>query len=179
MALTSSAVRVAVTGGVYRGATSAAAPTATTTALTGFTELGYVGGGGIEEAGDRSTTDLRAWQNGDVVRTVVTESSLTFSMELWETNQTVLETYYGTTATTGVTEGSIPIRPADTGGRFSWVIDVIDGANATRIYIAQGEVTERGAITYENGNAIRYPITITAYPVNGVAATKFTTALTT
>lgn len=177
MALTSSNVRVAVTGGVYRGATTAAAPTATGSALTGFTELGYLGDGGVRETSDRSTTDIRAWQNGDVVRTVVTESSVTFSFEMVETTQATLEAYYGVTATTGAGEGSIAIRPAETGGRFSWVFDLIDGANATRIYVPQGEVTERGEITYENGGAVRYPVTIKAYPVNGVAATKFTTAL--
>ena len=177
MALTSANVRVAVTGGIYRGATTATAPTATTSTLTGFTELGYAGTGGIEEAGDRSTTDIRAWQNGDVVRTIVTESSVTFAFEMLETNRATLEAYYGTTATTGVSEGSIAIQPSATGGRFSWVFDVIDGAHATRIYVPQGEVTERGAITYRNDGTISYPVTVTAYPVNGVAATKFTTAL--
>jgi hypothetical protein len=179
MALTSSLVRVAVEGSVYRGATSAAAPTATTSTLTGFTELGYIGEGGVTEAGDRSTTDIRAWQNGDVVRTVVTESSVTFAFEMLETSLVTLETYYGTTATTDATEGSIEIRPAETGGRYSWVFDIIDGAHATRIHVPEGEIIERGSITYENGGAVRYPVTIKAYPVDGVAATKFSTALAT
>jgi hypothetical protein len=177
MALTSANVRVAVTGGVYRGATSAAAPTATDSTLTGFTELGYVSEEGITESRSRSTNDIRAWQNGDVVRTVVTDSTVTFSFTLLETTQEVLEAYYGTTATTAVGEGSIQILGAETGGRFSWVIDIIDGAHATRIYVPQGEVSEPGEITYANGDAIRYGFTITAYPVNGVAATKFSTAL--
>lgn len=178
MALTSANVRVAVTGAVYRGATTATAPTSTSSATTGFTELGYVGQDGVREQRTLSMTDIKAWQNNDVVRTVVTDGKVTFRLTLIETAQATLETFYGTTGTTGVGEGSIPIKPSATGGRYSWIIDVVDGAKKDRIYVSEGEVTDRGELIYANGEAIGYEIEITAYPnTSGDAATKFTTAL--
>lgn len=175
--MTSSNVRVGVTGGVYRGPTGTAAPTSTTTALTGFTELGYVSEAGIREQRSITSDEIKAWQNGDTVRTVVSDATVTFQFTLIETTLVTLEAFYGGTATTGVGEGSIAIVPSATGGRAAWVIDVIDGAEKRRIHIEEGEITDRGEITYASGEPIGYEITITAYPVDGVAATVFSTAL--
>lgn len=177
MALTSANVRVAVTGGVYRAPVGTALPTATSDALTGFTEQGYVSAEGIREQRSISSEDIKAWQNSDTVRRVVTDATVTYELTLIETSEATLETFYGTAATLGVGEGSIDVQPGATGGRSSWVIDVIDGAEKRRIVIEEGEVTDRGEVTYASGEAISYPITITAYPVNGSAATIITTAL--
>lgn len=177
MALTSSNVRVGVTGGVYRAPVGTTAPTTTSAALTGFEELGYVSDEGIREQRSISTDDIKAWQNGDTVRRVVTDATVTYELTLLETTEATLETFYGTAATLGVGEGSISVQPSATGGRYAWVIDVVDGAEKRRIIIAEGEVTDRGEVTYATGEAIAYPITITAYPVSGSAATIITTAL--
>lgn len=179
MALDSSKVRVGISGEVSVGPTTAAAPATTAAALTGFSGLGYVSEDGVTESPSRSVTSLKAWQNADTVRTVVTDAELKFTFLLMETSKATLELFYGTTATTGATEGSIPLVPAATGGRKSFVVDVVDGAELTRIYIAAGEVTETGDVVYKNGDPIGYPITITAYPSGGMSAKKMTTALKT
>jgi hypothetical protein len=157
--LNADSVVVGITGKVYVGATSAAAPTSSTDTLTGFTELGYVSADGVEFATDRATNQIRAWQNADLVREVVTEATVTYSFSLLETNQDVIETYFGET----MVDGKIELVPTSTGGRKSFVIDVVDGAKVIRHYVPSGEVLSVEAQSIQNGEAVSYGITITAY----------------
>lgn len=62
---------------------------------------------------------------------------------------------------------------APTADPRAFVLDVIDGTKHIRIYVPNGEVSERGDIVYANGEPIGYDVTITCYPVNGVVLTKF------
>ena len=163
MALNSGKVRVAVTGAVSVGPTSTTAPTGTASALTGFTDLGYVSEDGVTETRDRSTDTIKAWQNGATVRTVVTEGSLTYTFTMIETKKETVELAYGSTVTQSVSEGNFVIVPTNTGGRKSFVIDVVDGAELERVYIPEGEVTEVGDKVYANGEPIGYEVTVTAY----------------
>ena len=160
MALDSDNVRVAVSGAVYVAPTATAAPTDSSTALdAAFSDLGYVSSDGITETVDKSTTQIRAWQGGSLVREVVSEGTYSVEMTFIETNQDVLELYYGATITGGALDGD----PTQTGGRKSFVIDVIDGATVERTYIPQGEITSVGTRTLASGEAIGYMVTITAY----------------
>ena len=174
MALTAANVRVAVTGAVYAGPTATAAPTSHSSTLTGFVDLGYVSEDGVSETRDRSSEPIRAWQNSDLVREVVTESSIQYELTLIETTEATVELFYGATV---AADGQIDINPATTGGAKSFVIDVIDGDEAIRIYVPRGEVTEVGDQVYAAGEPIGYEITITAYPVDGVAVTKWLSPL--
>lgn len=163
------------------GLTSATAPTLTTSVTTGFTGLGYVGEDGITETRDRSVDDIKAWQNADTVRSVVTDASLSYSFTLIETSIATVQLFYGATAVTTVPEGNILIVPSATGGRRSFIIDVIDGAELRRTYIPSGELTEVGDLVYANGEPIGYECTITAYPAAAISASAkvFATALKT
>lgn len=179
MALDATKVRSAVTGVVSVGPTSATAPTGTGTAApTGFTDLGWVGEGGVTESPTRTTKPIKGWQNGLTVRRVVTDGEYTVKFTLLETSKATMELYYGGTATTGATDGSIPVIPTATGGNKSFCIDIVDGAEKKRIYIPTGEVTEVGELVYKNGEPIGYPVTITGYPdADNEVATVFSTAL--
>jgi hypothetical protein len=159
MSLNADNVVVGITGKVYVGATTATAPTSSTEALTGFTELGYVNADGVEFSADRSTNQIRAWQNADLVREVVTEATVTYSFTLMETNEDVLETYFGVAPI----DGKIEFSPAITGGRKSFVIDVVDGDKVIRHYVPSGEVLNIEAQTIQNGEAVTYGMTVTAY----------------
>lgn len=175
MATDSSNVRVAVTGEVSVGPTASAAPTTVDSALTGFTGLGYVSEDGVTESRERSTTDIKAWQNADTVRTVVTDANLSYTFRLIETTEANLELFYGSAAAAG----SLVVTPATTGGRQSFVIDVEDGTELLRIYIPQGEVSEVGDVVYASGEPIGYEVTIRAYPDTtlGGSAEIFSSAL--
>ena len=112
MALVAENVRVAVTGAVSVGPTSATAPTDADSPLTGFDDLGYVHEDGVTETRERSTEQLRAWQNADILREVVTEASMSYTFRLVETKKETVELYYG--GTVDGTDGSIAIVPART-----------------------------------------------------------------
>ena len=169
MALNAENVVVGITGKVYVGATSATAPTSSTSSLTGFNELGYVSADGVSFSNERTTAQVRAWQNADLVREIVTEGTTTYSFTLLETTEDVIETYFGGT----LVNGKLELSPTSTGGRKSFVIDVVDGAKAIRHYIPLGEVLSIEAQNIVNGEAVAYGITITAYVKNGRSADIF------
>lgn len=176
MATTAENVRVGTTGAIYVGDTTATAPTGATGTLTGFSELGYVSADGVTETRDRSTNQIRAWQNSDLVREVVTEATATFQAMLLETSGDVLAAYYG--ATVDPSDGSIEIDPSATGGRKSFVVDLVDGSDAIRTYIPEGEILSVGEQVYQNGEPVGYDITITAYASSlGYSFKKFYSAL--
>lgn len=176
MANSAANVKVGTTGAIYVGETSATAPTGATSTLTGFTSYGYISADGVTETRDRSTNQIRAWQNSDLVREVVTEASATFQAVLLETSAATLAAYYG--ATVSDVDGSIEINPASTGGRKSFVIDLIDGTDAIRTYIPSGEILSVGEQVYVNGEPVGYDITITAYASeDGYSYKKFYSAL--
>jgi hypothetical protein len=163
MSLNADNVVVGITGKVYVGATSATAPTSSTATLTGFTELGYVSADGITYATDRSTNQIRAWQNADLVREVVTEGTVTYAFTLLETTQAAIEAYFGGT----MTAGKLSVVPTATGGRKSFVFDVVDGAKAIRHYVPSGEVLSVESQQIQNGEAVAYGMTVTAYAKEG------------
>ena len=169
MALTADNVVVGITGKVYVGATTATAPTSSTDTLTGFTELGYVSADGVTFTQERSTNQIRAWQNADLVREIVTEGTVTYQFMLLETTQAVIEAYFGGT----MVAGKIQVNPASTGGRKSFVIDVVDGAKAIRHYVPSGEILTVEAQQIQNGEAVGYGVTVTADADNGRTADVF------
>lgn len=161
MALDATKVKVATTGAAYIAPTTLTAPTSASSALgTDAKDLGYISDGGITETRDRSTSDIRAWQNGALVRQPVTESSITFNFVLIETKKEVIEAFYGGSV---ATDGSIKINPAKTGGRKTFIFDVIDGDEIIRIYVPSGEITSVGDQVYVNGDPIGYELTVTGY----------------
>jgi hypothetical protein len=175
MALDSDNVRVAVTGAVYVAPVGTAAPTASDSTLNvAFVDLGYVSADGITEAIDKSTSQIRAWQDGSLVREIVSDGTYSLDMTFIETSEAVLELYYGST----ITAGELGVNPRATGGRQSFVIDIIDGSNVERIYVPAGEITSVGERTLASGEAIGYNVTITAYAdATSDVATKFFSVL--
>jgi hypothetical protein len=111
MALTRANVRVAVTGGVYRGVSGTTVPTTVDGVLNvALKDQGYVGEDGITQSIDQDTTDITAWQNSDIVREVQTSHKLTYQLKLIEVNPETLETVYGNHAagTTLITGATLP-----------------------------------------------------------------------
>lgn len=163
MSLVSSNVRVAVTGAIYRQTLQSATPPADADAAwgNGFADLGYAGEDGVTETRNRTTQTIRAWQNGDIIREVVTEAGVTIQTVLVETKKDTVETYYGTRV---ADDGSIIIVPGATGGRTGYGLDIVDGDELIRAWIPDGEITEVGDQVYQNGEAIGYEVTIRAYP---------------
>jgi len=168
-------VRVGITGELNVAPVGTAAPTTSVSTLdTAFIGLGYVSEDGVTESYEDTVEDIVAWQNATVVRSTTTESKATLSCTLIETKGEVLELFHKGSSVEVVSAGQwkIDVLAPEADPR-AFVLDVIDGSKHIRIYVPNGEVTERGEIVYANGEPVGYEITITCYPVNGVVLTKF------
>lgn len=164
MALVSDNVRVAVTGAVFKGPTTATAPTGTSGAPAGMTDLGYISDAGVVIAmpGPGDSTPIRAWQNGTTVRVIrtATEDNPTWTFTMIESKIETVETYFGVTVTPGATEGTFEFSTADERPYNSYVVDAIDGADLLRDYIPKGIVTSVADHTLANGETIGYEVTV-------------------
>ena len=118
MALDSSKVRVGVTGSVSVGAVGATAPTGTASAITGFTDVGWIGEDGVTASfpGGGDADRIVGWQNGGTVRIIRTpsEDNPTLAFVMLETKKETVETALGVTVTTASTEGSYEFDTQDT-----------------------------------------------------------------
>lgn len=163
MAVTSANVRVAVTGAVSKGLTSATAPTGTGATLTGFTDVGGISEDGVTlslpDNGD--ATPIKVWQNGATVRTVraTSEDLPTLAFTMVETSLASIETYFGVTVTQTSTEGSFEYKVQNRTAS-SYVLDVIDGSELIRLYVPSGIVASVNEISLTNTDAIGYGVTI-------------------
>lgn len=159
MAQTAANVRVAVAGGFYFAPLGSTLPTDASTPLDPtFKEVGYLTEDGTVMSFGETNTDIKAWQNAQVVRRLLTEQVVTFALSLMETNVRSLELWSGAAVTTKfeIKAGVAPHK--------SFILEVIDGTNVIRIVIPDGQVTEHGDVNFVNADAIAYPITITTYP---------------
>lgn len=166
MALSASNVRVAVTGAVYVAPTGTTLPTTAAASLDGeFVDLGYVSEDGVTEAYEDESTDIKAWQGGATVRTVITGSTATLAFTMVETKADVLELFHKNSSV--VSDGSTGYKMnvvQPTVDKRVFVLDVVDGTEEVRIVVPSGEVTERGEIVYKNDEPVGYQVTITCYP---------------
>jgi hypothetical protein len=175
MSLDSDKVRVAVTGAVYAGPTSAAAPTSAVSVIPAtYNDLGYISEDGVTETYDEDVQDIKAWQGGTIVRTLISSSKASLAFTMIESKASTLELYHkgSTMESLGANGFKIDVKTPNV-VRKRFILDVLDGATHLRLYVASGEVNERGEITYVNDETISYPVTVTCYPVNGVVLTKF------
>ena len=180
MATDVSRVRVAVSGAVFKGPTSMTAPSGTSGAPTGATDLGAISDDGVEiempDAGD--STPIKQW-DGSTVRTIrsPSEDSPTWTFTMLETSVESVETYFGVTVTQTVTEGSFEYTVTNR-AHDNYTFDYIDGTVLTRDYVPYGIVTDVDSQKLANSDAVRYTVTIAGEldPTLGYNFTRFSTA---
>lgn len=170
MTTVASQVQVAVTGGISTAAVGTALPTSpTATPDVLFKDVGYISEDGVTQATGDSTTEIKAWQNGDVVRRIQTDHSVTFSFMMIETNAVSLDAYYGGNYSAGVVQMKAGVMP-----RRSWILDMLDGTSKIRNVIPDGQITDRGDVVWKNGDKVGYQVTIECYPdASGVKAYQY------
>ncbi len=176
MALNATNARVAITGAVYKAPLGSTAPTNATAAVAAaYIDLGYISSDGITEGWDDSVSKFTAWQNATTIRSAITDSTGTLKFSMLETKGRVLTAFHrgSTMAEAPAGNFTLSVKPI-TADPSAWIFDVVDGAKLIRIYVANGEITERGEITYANGDMLMYPVTVTFYPdSNGNLMQKF------
>lgn len=173
MADDASKVRVGVTGEVYNAPSGTTMPTTPTATLNvAFKGLGYLSEDGITMSVSTDTTDIKAWQNGDVVRKIQTGSDVTFGFTAIELNPVSLAAAFGNYTATDTSQGQVNI----TGNALAtqtWVIDAVDGLARVRIVIPLGQPILDGDMPIGSSDPISLPMTITAYPWLGVKALMY------
>ena len=165
MALVAANVRVGVTGAVYVAPVATALPTNATTALAvAYEDVGFIHEDGVTETQDTDTEDIKAWQNGATVRKIQTSHDLMYAFTMLETNGIVLKEFYGDfTAGEAAADDVTEIKGEELPNR-RWVLSVVDGLEVIRIAIPDGQITDRGDVTYANSEAVGREVTITCYP---------------
>jgi hypothetical protein len=153
-----------VTGGVCVGPPGTALPTDPTTDLnSALVATGYISEDGVTQAIETDTEDIVAW-GGDTVRVIQTTHTLTYQFQFLETNDTALKVVYGdenvATSETGLA-ALINSKPLP---HKVYVLEIKDGDRPVRVVIPDGQVTERGELVYVHTDAVKYDVTITAYP---------------
>ena len=175
--LDSEKVRVALSGAVSVGPLGSPAPTSAASPIPpAYVDVGYISSDGIEESYDEDTQEIVAWQGAAVVRKSIKQSTAELKLTMIETSGVTLELYHkgSHVVSDGAGGWRLDVRGPNADPR-SFIIDVIDGTKLIRIYVPNGEVTERGAAKYINDDAVGYEVTITCYPVDDVVMTKFST----
>ncbi len=159
-------VMVAVTGAVYVDSTgTSAAPTDATTPLAEtWHNVGYISEDAVTESIETDTNEIIAWQNSDVVRTLVTKFGVNYSFTMIETNSVSVGLYYGKAVAAAATNHQIG---GERVGRQAFVIDAIDSAGqVVRRYMPAAEVTERGEVAISGTDAVGYEVTLATYPTD-------------
>ena len=155
---------VGVTGAIYSFATDSLLEYGVNGALpVAHVDHGFASEDGVTVNGSRSTTNIFAWQNATLVRTVTTEASVTYKFTLIQVNEANAELYYGRKKNS--ITGAVHWDPAVSAGKRSFVIDVIDPSvdKKVRYFIPSGEVTEIGEQNIVSSGLVSYNLTITAY----------------
>lgn len=180
MANNASAVSIgkpAITGGALRAPLGTALPTDVVTALpVAFKALGYISSDGVVESTSTDSNDIVAW-GGDTVRTVQTSHAVTYAFTMIETNSESVAVYYGddnvtSTPATASTGNLLEVHVTSQElAHYVWDFELLDGTRTGRIVLPDGQVTERGDVSYIDDDAVSYPVTVSAYPdADGVKA---------
>lgn len=166
-------VQVAVSGDVFVAPLGTTLPTSATESLNAaFEALGYLDDTGIAEAQSRTINSIKAFQNAAVVRKITSEHDATYSFVALETNPVVLETYYGNyTDGPDGPDGVVEVDGADL-PHLAAVIDIYDGDDTIRHVLGSAQVTEQGQTNYGSADAIKRPMTVTAYPSDAISDNK-------
>lgn len=157
------------TGLMWVAPTGSTAPTDATSALAAaWKNVGMITDNGLTIKVNTASKDVKAYGSLQIQRKIITDSSLTFSIEMLETNARTTELYWGlalNSISPGVGTGAFSYTFGTyTRQLFAAVFDVIDGTNRLRYYSPSVEVSDRGDIKVGNATEIFYPITLTAYP---------------
>jgi hypothetical protein len=169
------------TGLFWAGVTGTTAPTDSTTALNaGFKNAGLITEDGLTIGFNETTKKIKAYGSTATQRVLITDAEYTFKVKFLETNPTSQALFWRRTIgsiSPTVSTGTFSVTAGtSTRNLFTLVADVIDTTNNTnhlRFYAPSAEVTDRDDISVSNGNEIGWGVTITCYPVAGIAVAMY------
>jgi len=160
-----------VAGAIMSAPKGTALPTdASTPVGAGFEDSGYISEDGVTMADAQTWNDVKDW-GGDTVRRIKSESQVTLAFSFLEINDRSAKAAFGddnVTDTLGALEIHLNVKEAP---RKAWVVNMLDGERHMRITVADGQITDRGDLTFTRTGAVLIPVTLTCYPdANGDTA---------
>lgn len=160
---------VADSGKLWVGATTAAAPTTVSGALTGFTDVGRLAKNGIALTSTPTIVELTSFGELDPTRTRKTREIKQFTARLqaWNTASYTLAFNGGTVV---VAAGVATYTPVDdtTLVQHSIVWEFEDGTNIYRLYLPLVEVRSGISMDFSDENYTEIPLDVTVLkPVGG------------
>ncbi len=153
-------------------------PTTASAALdAAFLNAGLITEDGISASFSEDSNEIRAYGTQVSQRTVITGQTTTFQLSFLESNEVSLAVYHRKalgSISPAVSTGAFSVTTGTfTRQLYSAVFEIVDGTNKIRAYVPSCEVTNRGDMSVSAGAAITYEVTLTAYPVSGVAINWF------
>lgn len=141
-----------------------------------FVELGFTDEDtGVKKSKSRTTNDKFA-TGGTLVRTTVTKQKSTFAFMALEENVAVQGVINPGGSVTDGDDFATIVEAAWVPGPGAWVVDRTDGDVIEREVYQRGDVVEAiGDIEIGDDKIPGYSITVTVYPVGGVASRRYTT----
>lgn len=153
-----------VTGAVMSAPIGTALPTdASEPPDPAFVDSGYISEDGATLADSQTWNDIKDW-GGDTVRRMKASSDVTVATSFLEVNTNSAKAAFGEDNVSFV-GGKIVIKiNSSEPRRKSWLIHMLDQGNKMRLVIPDGQVTERGDLTFTRQGAVMLPVTIAASP---------------
>lgn len=129
-----------------------------------FSEIGYVTSDGLTEATSQDLSDIFAWQQNALIRTILGQYTKQITFSAAETNLVTLGVQYPGSTITPTAEGvSVAEKPPSPDVR-NWVLHGIDGSRALRLVVPRGQVVERGDVAWSSEDITVFEWTLRCYP---------------
>jgi len=137
MTLDADNVRVALTGAVYSSPAGTTLPTTPDEAWPdGWIDHGWISDNGVVEGYADQVKEIRGWQNGIVVRRMITGSDATFQFTMIESKGSNLELFHKNSQVEDLGGGVSQLKVRAPGAdRKQFGFDVIDGDEHIRIIV--------------------------------------------
>lgn len=138
-------------------------PSDATTALSSdFVGLGYISEDGVTMSISEDT-DPKRDMNGDVIATLESNHTETFSFTLEETSAAVLKEAFGQDNVTVAAGGDITVKSnSKTKAPRVFVFEfVLSNGKVKRTVVPKGKLTQLGELIHRSGDLLDYPVTIT------------------
>jgi hypothetical protein len=158
-----------VTGAINSAPTGTALPTDEATALNvAFKDSGYISDGGLKIGSNQNSTEITDW-SGNLVRTIMAGYGNQLTWEHLEWNEFSLKNFLGDA---NVTVTASVGQPTKITAKFNgdempvkeWVFNIKDGVRKIRVVVPNGQVSERGEISFLKTDAVKLPITLKTFP---------------
>ena len=159
-----------VTGAVRVGPLGTALPvTAIAVPNVALVDAGYVSEDGLTVSSSMSWTEIRDW-SGSIVRRSKDQEDNTIKFTFLELNETSANATFGDANVTPVAGApghgatlAIALNTTES-SRQAWVFSMISGGQKLRVVVPDGQITERGDLTFTKKGAVMLSVTLATLP---------------